>query len=414
MNWTKSNYLKKFYAVGIITAGLLFGACSTDDGGGILDPDDKEPIVQTDPPIVLDCDYFNGEDRVLTDNPNAAVDYIITCVMTVRNADIKIEPGVVIEFEQDAGIEIDGFNTTKASFSAIGTSDQPVIFRGKTKEKGYWRGLFFDSNSPLNKLSYVHVQDAGGKQFNSNGDLGAVITYSGSSLVLENSFISNSKTNGFQADYGGINLTLKNNVFTNNNVPVQITPQLIDAVNNTNDYKGNTKDYVVIKPYTQTINTPSTWHKINVPYEVLSTSVKGIGVNSLLTIEPGVVIEFGAGTFLKIEENGGGLKAVGTTNDPIILTGTSKVSKAWRGINIESKHSENEIAFAEFHYSGLDAPTGNIWLWYESLLNIHDVKFKNINGCGINYRLLGTPGDANLIIGSNITVNNEGCVSVVW
>lgn len=388
---------------------FTFAACSSDDDN----PEVSPPIVQTDPPIVLDCNYFR-EDRVLTKNPNAAVDYLITCVMEVRGGDIKVEPGVVIEFEQDAGIEIDGFNTTKASFSAVGTSDRPVIMRGVKSQKGYWRGIFFDSNSPLNKLSHVRVEDAGGKSFNSNNDLGGVIAFANSSLVLENSFISNSKSNGFQANYEGITLKMNNNVFTNNNVPVQITPQLIHAVNNTNDYKGNTKDFVVIRPYTANINKPSTWHKINVPYEVLSTNVKGITINSLLTIEPGVVIEFGPETFLKVHESGGGLKAVGTASDPIIFTGTSKTDKAWRGINIDSKHPENEIAFAEFHYSGLSAPTGNVWLWYESLLSIHDVKFKNINGCGINYRLLGTPGDANLNIGDNVTVDNEGCVSQVY
>lgn len=399
--------MRSFFVFSLL---FTFAACSSDDDAG--DEGEVPPVAQTDPPIILDCDYFS-EDRVLTDNPYAAVDYVITCVMRV-SADIKIEPGVVIEFKQDAGIEIDGFNVTKSSLSAIGNSEKPIVFRGETKEKGYWRGIFFDSNSPLNKLSYVRVEDAGGKQFNSNGDLGGVIAYANSSLVLENSFITNSKTNGFQADYGGITLTMNNNTFTNNNVPVQITPQLIHAVNGTNNYQGNTKDFVVIKPYTATINTPSTWHKINVPYEVLSTSVKQIGVKSLLTIEPGVVIEFGAETFIKVEENGGGLKAVGTASDPIIFTGTSKVAKAWKGIYIDSKHPENEIAFAEFHHSGLDAPTGNVWLWYERLLNIHDVKFKNINGCGINYRLLGTPGDANLIIGPNITVENEGCVSAVY
>lgn len=388
---------KVFMLSAFVTASFLT-SCSTEE----------EEIIQTDLPIVLDCDYFK-EDRVLTNNPNAAVDYLITCVMTVQNANIKVEPGVVIEFEQDAGIEIDDFNTPKASFSAIGTSDKPVIFRGVKKEKGFWRGIFFDSNSPLNKLSFVRIEDAGGKQFNSNGDLGAVIAYAGSSLVLENSIISNSKTNGFQANYGDITLTMNNNVFTNNEVPVDITPQLINAVNNTNDYRGNTKDFVLIRPYTASINTPSTWHKINVPYEVLSTSVKSIGVSSLLTIQPGVVIEFGAETFINISESGGGIKAVGTESEPIIFTGTSKVAKAWGGININSKHPENEIAFAEFHYSGLDAPKANIWLWYDKMLNIHDVKFKDINGCGINYRSLD-----NLTIGNNITVNNGGCISDVY
>src|SRR5690554_1415479 len=72
---------------------ILFASCSKDDDGL-----NDEPIVQLDPPIILDCDFFL-QDRVLTKNPNAAVDYIITCMMKSKG-EIRIEPDVVIEFEQ--------------------------------------------------------------------------------------------------------------------------------------------------------------------------------------------------------------------------------------------------------------------------------------------------------------------------
>lgn len=378
-------------------------------------PDTKktiEPSVQTDPPIVLDCNYFK-EDRVLTKNPNAAVDYVITCVMPVR-ADIKVDPGVVIEFEQDAGINIDDFNIPKASFSAIGTSSKPIVFKGAKKEKGYWRGIMFDSNSPNNKLMYTRIEDAGGKAFSSNADRGAIHVYASGKLIMENTIVSNSESYGLNATYTKANLTLKNNTFTNNGAPVVINPGYLDALNSTNDYKGNISDFVEINPYGEEIKTPTTWHKINVPYKVLSNAVKHIRVRDLLTIQPGVVIEFGAETFLNIYEDGGGLKAIGTPAEPIIFAGTSKVSKAWKGIYIESKHAENEIAYAEIHHSGLDEPKGNVWLWYNALLNIHNVTFKNINGCGINYRILSGQSNPNLTMGPNITVDGGGCIENVW
>lgn len=404
-----TNIFKNLLKTTFLATGLFFiSSCSTDD-----DLNDGGNLNQTDPPIVLDCDFFK-EDRVLTKNPNAAVDYLITCVMPVR-ADIVIEPGVVIEFEQDAGIEIDDFNIPKASLSAIGTSDKPVIFRGVKKEKGYWRGIMFDSNSPSNKLIYTRVEYAGGKAFNSNGDLGAVHVYASGRLVMENTSVSNSKSYGLNVVYTNANITLNNNTFSSNNAPAVVNPGYLDALNNTNDYKGNESDFVYVNPYGQEITKPSTWHKINVPYQVISNAVKHIRVKDLLTIEPGVMIEFGQGTYINVHEDGGGLKAVGTENDPIIFTGTSKVSKAWKGIYINSKHAENEIAFAEIQYSGLDAPQGNVWLWYNSLLNIHNVKFKGINGCGINYRLnTGQTPNPNLTIGENITVEENGCIENSW
>lgn len=48
--------------------------------------------------------------------------------------DIKVEPGVVIEFEQNAGIRIDDFNVDRSSFRAVGSSSKPIILRG-TKNK---------------------------------------------------------------------------------------------------------------------------------------------------------------------------------------------------------------------------------------------------------------------------------------
>src|SRR5690554_3607530 len=406
-----TNIFKNLLGITFLATGLFFiSSCSTDDDAN----DGGDPILQTDPPIILDCNYFsNNPNAVLEDNPNAAVDYIVKCVMHIASS-VKIEPGVVIEFEEDAGFEIDDFHTADGSLSAIGTSDKPIILRGTQSNKGWWRGIMFDSNSTLNELKYTQVLDAGGKPFNSNGDKGAVHVYAGSRLKMTNSLVSNSESYGFNATYTSSIITLENNIFTNNDAPAIVNPGYLNAINNTNQYSGNTSDFVYVNPYGEEITSPTTWSKIDVPYSVVSNAVKFIRVRDLLTIQPGVVIEFGAETELYIHEDGGGLKAVGTATQPIIFTGVSKVPNAWKGISVYSEHLQNEIAYAEIHYSGLDSPQANVWLWYESLLNIHNVKFTNINGCGINYRLFpGQSSNPNLTIGENVTVDN-GCVTHVW
>src|SRR5690554_4127369 len=161
----------RFSMLTLGVSAFLFTSCDKDKSPN----PDTNPGKGKNPAIVLDCNYFK-EDRILVDDPDADVDYIINCVMAVR-ADIQIEAGVVIEFEQDAGISIDDFNIPKASLSVVGTSNKPVILRGVKKEKGYWRGIMFDSNNPDNKLIYTQVEDAGGKAFNSNNDVGAVHVY---------------------------------------------------------------------------------------------------------------------------------------------------------------------------------------------------------------------------------------------
>src|SRR5690606_16346996 len=179
-NYLKIDSLKHFFLL-FILVGL--GACTSDDEG-------SDPIVeQFNDPIVLDCDFFQ-QARVLTDDPFAPVDYIITCNMQVT-APIKIEPGVVIEFEQNAGLDIDDYHTANGSLSAIGTADKPIILRGVQKTKGWWRGIMFDTESHLNELTYVQIEDAGGMSFNSNGDKGAVHVFADSQLKMTNSTISN-------------------------------------------------------------------------------------------------------------------------------------------------------------------------------------------------------------------------------
>lgn len=389
--------------------GMLM-SCSSDDDS-IID----DPIVQMEPPIILDCDYFE-EDRVLTKNPNAAVDYIITCVMAAR-ADIKIEPGVVIEFEENAGIYIDDFNVTKASLAAVGTQEKPIIFRGVVKTKGFWKGILFDTGSTKNELNHVQISHAGGASMNSNNDKGAVILWADSKLRIKNSIISKSLTYGLNATYGNSNLILENNIFEDNDAPVKIHPEHLGAINNTNDYTGNSKNFVFVE--SGSFDTPTTWKKVGVPYSVMNSSVygysDGIKVYNLLNIEPGVIIEFDAGTMLYIMELGGGIKAVGTTADPIIFTAVNKVQNGWVGIYFNSAHPLNEIAFAEFHYSGkttgsLNKYKGTIRMWYNNLLHIHDVTFKNIEGCAINYGVLHGQGDNPNIIIENITLDPGACL----
>lgn len=384
----------------------LFSACTSDD-------DSSDPILEEfNEPIVLDCNFFK-EARVLTNDPYAPVDYIVTCVMHVT-APIKIEPGVVIEFEEDAGLEVDDFHTANGSISAMGTSTEPIIMRGTANNRGWWRGLMIDSNSTLNELNHTQIFDAGGKSFNSNNDKGAIIVWADSRLKMTNSLVSNSDSYGINATYTSSILTIENNKFTNNKAPAVVNPGYLNAMNNTNQFSGNIDDFVYVDPYGEPIKTPTTWYKLDVPYSVISNAVKQVIVRDLLTIQPGVEIEFGAETSLLIHEDGGGIKAVGTSADPIIFSAVSKVAKAWKGIYVSSEHAVNEIGHAEIRYSGLNAPQANIWLWYNSFLNVHNVKFMSFNGCGINYRLLtGQSSNPNLTIGDNVTADN-GCTTNIW
>src|SRR5690606_24564593 len=118
----------------VAVASLMLFSCSSDDDT----PDGPIAIV---PPIILDCGSLEQGDHTLVDNPDAPVDYIITCEAKV-NGKLTVEAGVVIAFEPDASLRIfeDG------SLQMIGTEAKPFVLTGIQPEKGFWRGMLIDSN----------------------------------------------------------------------------------------------------------------------------------------------------------------------------------------------------------------------------------------------------------------------------
>src|SRR5690606_21342611 len=97
---TMKNFRQTHRFTAVAVASLMLFSCSSDDDG--LEPDDPTVI---NPPIVLDCDFFNT-DQVLVDDPEAPVDYIITCETHVK-AKLTVEPGVVIAFEPSAALFVE-------------------------------------------------------------------------------------------------------------------------------------------------------------------------------------------------------------------------------------------------------------------------------------------------------------------
>lgn len=376
---------------------FLMASCSSDDSV-------DQPVVVIQP-IELDCDYFL-ENRTLVDNPNAPIDYIISCNAQVR-ADLVIEPGVVIAFTQDAGLN---FYENESSIRAVGTANLPIILTGTNNVRGFWRGLFIDSTDPSNILDHVTISYAGGQAFNSNGDRGNVIVYADASLTMTNCLITHSATSGLNARYGGSNLTLENNSFTNNANPLLINYIYVGTTSATNNFIGNDLDRVLLYMYSSAFEENTTWKRINVPYRTFNGGVSQIKANANLIIEPGTIIEMTAGSYINVTENGG-LKAVGTSASPIIIRGETAAAGAWKGIKFDGTNVINEIAYAQISDAGED-PTntkGAVYLWYEAKLNIHDVQFNDLLVCGVYGRLLGGASSNPNFTSSNLTFANTLC-----
>ncbi len=325
-------------------------------------------------------------------------------------ANVIINPGVVIAFDQNAGINING---SSASFIAEGTDSRPIVFTGLKQVKGYWAGIFSINNNPLNSLKNCVIEYGGGEAFNSNGDKGNIIIYAGGALKIDNCIIRKSADVGLRCNYGSGEFSSSNSVYTENEAPMNIEDKFIGVPNPTDDYSGNTTDRILLRKYTSSIGT-ETARKINVPYRFTG----GItNINEVLTVDPGVEFEMAAGSGIKVSENSGkgGLKMVGNPSDSIRIYGMLNVAGGWNNIYIDGQNPINEIAFVSIANGGQD-PTntyGVVKLWYDALLNIHDVTFKDTKApaCAIAFRLLGGQVvSPNLTIGA-INLVNTGCES---
>ncbi|MGO3706355.1 MAG: right-handed parallel beta-helix repeat-containing protein [Mesonia hippocampi] len=371
--------LKQTPKIAALLMGLLMllSSCSEDDDVA------TEPEAEILPPIVLDCDYFK-EDRILENDPQRPVDYIISCEAKVTK-DLIIEPGVVLAFSEDASLILE----KESSFKMEGTEDKPIILTGEVAEKGLWRGVLIESNKTSNSMKYVTIEYAGSKSASHRGDMypaGLQIAMDGD-VTIDHCKFQYCKDNGLywtSTKY----ISITNSVFTKNDVPIKTRGNnQIKLYNNTNDYTGNTHDYVHMQfPSISNDNKKITWKKINVPYFITTRVYNRFDVDhAQLIIEPGTdIIMATAETHLRIRGDAS-ITAVGTTSSPIVFRGENDVKASWGYILIQSGNALNEIGHVSIKNAGNSM--GNIkaavQIAYGSYLNIHNANFKNNAGYAV-------------------------------
>ena len=369
----KSNW--KSFAALLFAAGTLL-SCSKED-------EDDSTSTPSAEPTTLDCDYFK-QDRILTNNPDAPIDYIITCQAPV-DGDLVIQPGVVIAFQTDAGLEV----FENGSISAIGTQEEPIVMTGVDKAAGSWSGIMIYSKDVKNVLNYCTVEFGGGSPFNSNDDRGNIILYADGKLTVEHCAISNSATYGIHANYkSGRFVSIDHNTFSSNKAPIYVRANLVDAIGSDNLFSKNTGNYVEVGcgAVFENENGDKTWNKLEVPYRITTTDFGitdkiTVPPNGNLTLAPGIQMEFATSVYIYVEDNAS-LKAVGTANEPLLFTGIDKAPGAWGGIEFAfTKSTRNEIAHATFEYGADSNIKGSIYMWADPKLNVHDCTFKDLEGC---------------------------------
>ncbi len=274
-------------------------------------------------------------------------------------AELLIEAGVAIEFQQQAGIDIKNGGTIIGN----GTESETILMTGTLAKRGWWNSVYVSTPDLQNSLTHTIVEHGG----RDNGCV-TVVGEDGNEGLLElsNCRLRRSGTYGLtlgggaalRGDSGG-------NTYTGNrSAAVSAQTRNIHTLSADSTYTDNDGDYVLVE--SKNVNgegpdeTQRTWAALDVPYRIQGDF---FNVNNLeLVIEPGAVFEFSQGTKLFLQ-NGTRLTWSGVLEDgtvePIVFTGTDEQRGWWDGIVINTSDNNNLIEQVIVEYGGGDN-TGNI------------------------------------------------------
>jgi hypothetical protein len=142
--------------------------------------------------------------------------YLISPFLTYTGGTLLLEPGVEMVFGEDAWLEIEG----NATLTAVGTAEQPIVFRGLRDEPGYWDTVRFDESPwDTNVFDHAEFRNSGNTDGLVSG-FGAIYLNGDSQVAIGNTaFVDNDRwaVNCSNSDFDETVVVLgPGNTFTNN------------------------------------------------------------------------------------------------------------------------------------------------------------------------------------------------------
>lgn len=386
--------------------GLLSLLCVVLSMNSCADPQQDDCLS-----IVIDDASYFDTDRTLT-KQCSGVDYLIkgNTFLNVR-ANLIIEEGVTVEFENGGGLNI----TSTGSIRALGTAAAPILLRGSEGATGDWRGVIVFSNNTTNTLQYTTISGGGNAAFNSNDDRGNLILYARSKISVDHCTFQNGASYGVNANYRDVELlSFTNNTVQNNQKAILACPEFVHSIESSNRFPSNIENYVHLN-IGDIDGVARTWQNLGIPYRQRALSGVFFDLNIVrggaLTLSPGVVMEFEANTGIAIA-SGSALIARGTATEPIQFVGATAVAGFWDGIYFNNTQNPlNELTHVDISYSGGDANRGAIAMRVDPNLTLANVRLRNISGgCAIydeSGLSGGLPSNPNYSA-TNVTFENVG------
>ena len=291
--------------------------------------------------------------------PGDGVDFIVQCAISVKgNALLTIEPGVIIAFEgNDSGI----FTSEGGGLNAVGTASDPIKFLGTSANKGVWKGVYFGSNHPENRLEYVTVMHAGRTASGQSGEIAAVQLSRGDESrgeIINCTITDNDGYGLYLTEESELESFTGNTLSDNEEAPVTLFFDQTGTLDANSNYQGNGKNYVEVME-SDIEEDAISMALLNVPYRFVES--RRYNIKNGLTIAPGNVLEFASGAGFRLGEQSsdcadtsGFLDATGTMSQPITFKGVTSGTGTWLGLGINSSSPNNKLIYCNISGGGSD------------------------------------------------------------
>jgi hypothetical protein len=281
-------------------------------------------------------------DRV--SNPDIP-DYIVTRSIDI-NADLTIEPGVLVHLDEDVFMYVkDG------ALMAEGNASNRIILTS-SNEAGEinWGGIFITSSDSRNIIAYADVKYAAGEEeWYGVHKKSAIGLSNDGKLKLKYSVISNNDGYGLFVRYGELVEFEENEFNDNEEQGIGVDMSQAAMIDENTTFSNN--------EYAVEIYESESEDGVELTYINLSGGASyyvtgDLNVNADLTINPGAMFEFKQDKKMTVTSDGM-LKATAEGDETIVFTSAkADAGLYWKGIEIKSADARNELNNVEIAYAG--------------------------------------------------------------
>ncbi len=282
---------------------------------------------------------------------NIDVPWRIDGELQVNNYELIVDPGANFEFTEASRLRFEN----GAVMTIDGTESDPITFTGTDDQRGWWDGIYLETQSLLNTMSHT-VIEYGANNLDGNLEVGTDFGEAGN-IELNNCTFRHGDGYGLKAGSDTSFPNSGSNVYTNNvSGAADMRAENIHYLSADSDFTGNDTDIVLVRDSNlgsgdlASGQDTATWDAINVPYEFTSNTDHTIS-DVELVIEPGATLQFREQSKLEFD-TGSIITIEGTSDNPITITGTEQIKGWWDGIYIRSESLLNTIDNTIVEYGG--------------------------------------------------------------